>query len=99
MCIRDSAGDAGREIDPEHFGVLVGYTNGEIPQRLVEFAKRRKPDRDVREVIATRENLYERLQAFTEVGASKFVIVPMDEPDDWQAELEEMAERVLPLEN
>jgi len=97
--VNGHAADAGREIDPEHFGVLVGYTNGEIPQRLVEFAKKRKPDRDARDVIATRENIREFLEGFIEVGASKFVIVPLDEPEDWTRELEEMAERVLPLEN
>ncbi|MDC0349993.1 TIGR03854 family LLM class F420-dependent oxidoreductase [bacterium] len=97
--VNGHAADAGREIDPEHFGVLVGYTNGEIPDRLVEFAKKRNPDRDVRDVIATRENLAERLEAYTEVGASKFVIVPLEEPSDWKAELEDMAERVLHLEN
>ena len=41
----------------------------------------------------------ERLEAYTEVGASKFVIVPLEEPTDWQAELEDMAERTLHLEN
>lgn len=93
------AAEAGREIDPEHFGVLVGYTNGEIPQRLVEIAERRNPGRDVREIVATRENLSDHLAAFTEVGASKFVIVPLEEPHDWVGEIEDMAERVLHLEN
>lgn len=97
--VNGHAKDAGREIDPEHFGVLVGYTNGDIPDRLVEFAKRRHPDRDVREVIATPDTIYERLQAFTEVGASKFVVVPLEEPTDWETEIKDMAERVLSLEN
>jgi len=97
--VNGHAAEAGRSIDPEHFGVLVAYTDGPIPERFAEFAKRRKPDREVDEVIATRDNLAERLTAFTEVGASKFVIVPLEEPQDWQAELEDMAERVLPLEN
>jgi hypothetical protein len=43
--------------------------------------------------------LAERLVAFTEVGASKFVVVPANEPEDWSAELHDIAERVLPLEN
>ena len=87
-------GDQQRFNDIRHRGLPLRPR-----QEVNEFAKRRKPDRDVREVIATRENLYDRLKAFTEVGASKFVIVPLEEPDDWTAELEDMAERVLPLEN
>lgn len=97
--VKGHAAEVGREIDPEHYGVLVGYTNGSIPERMAEIVKRRNPGRDASEVVATRDNLAERLQAFTEVGASKFVIVPLDEPTDWVAEIEDMAERVLHLEN
>lgn len=97
--INDHAAEAGREIEDEHFGVLIGYTDGGIPDRLVEFAKRRHPDRDPASVIANRDNIVERIQSFVEVGASKFVIVPLEEPQDWQRELEDMAARVLPLEN
>ena len=32
------------------------------------------------------------------MGASKFVVVPLADPDDWDAELGELAEAVLPLE-
>ena len=38
-------------------------------------------------------------RAFIEVGASKFVAVPVVEPADWHAELGELAAAVLPLEN
>lgn len=97
--INAHATDIGRIIDPEHFGVLLGYTDGELPDRLVQFAKQRHPDRDPRDVVATRDSIVERLQAFVEVGASKFVIVPIEEPTDWTRELNDMAELVLPLEN
>jgi len=97
--VNGHAADAGREIDPEHFGVLVGYTDGPIPQRLIEFAKRRHPDRDPSEVIASRDNLAQHLESFIEVGASKFVVVPLNEPTDWPAELQTVASAVLPLEN
>ena len=97
--VNQHASDAGREIEDEHFGALLGYTDGPIPERLVEFAKRRHPDRNPADVIASRDNIAERIRAFVEVGASKFVIVPLEEPQDWQSEVEDMAARVLPLEN
>ena len=97
--VNQHAADAAREIEDEHFGVLPGYTDGEIPERLVGFAKRRHPDRNPSDVIASRDNIVERIQEFVEVGASKFVIMPLKEPSDWQWELEEMAAQVLPLEN
>lgn len=97
--VNEHAAEAGREIDDEHFGVLLAYTDGPISDRYVEAVKRRNPERDVADVIATKDNIVERLTAFTEVGASKFVIVPAAEPADWPAELAEMADKVLPLEN
>lgn len=93
------AAEAGREIEDEHFGVLLPYSDGPISERFVEAVTRRNPNRDVADVIATKENIVERLVEFTDVGASKFVIVPAVEPADWPAELAEMADKVLPLEN
>ena len=95
------AADAGREMDPEHFGVLLPYCDDvtKVPSRLEAAVKRRGPDRTVADVVASRDDIAQRIMAFTEVGASKFVIVPMVEPDDWTSELEDMAARVLPLEN
>lgn len=102
--VNGHATEAGREIDPEHFGVLIPYSDGpldgdSVSPRFVEAVKRRNPSREVGDVIATRDNLADRLMAFTEVGASKFVVVPASEPEDWSAELADIAERVLPLEN
>ena len=42
--------------------------------------------------------LRDRLEAFTEVGASKFVVLPLDEPPSWDEELGALAEVVRPLE-
>lgn len=97
--VNNHAADAEREIDPEHFGVLLGYTDGELPPRLLEMAKRRNPDIDPRDIVAGRDQLRERIESFIEVGASKFVVVPLDDPPDWTGELEKLAADLLPLEN
>ena len=39
-----------------------------------------------------------RLEAFIEVGASKFVVLPLDEPADWEQELREIADAVGDLQ-
>ncbi|QYG94015.1 TIGR03619 family F420-dependent LLM class oxidoreductase [Iamia sp. SCSIO 61187] len=89
-----------REIDPEHLGVLVAYARGAVPDRVVSLLAARRPDLDPADVIPVgMASLRERLEAFTEVGASKFVVLPLDEPSDWTAELEEVAATVLPLES
>ena len=33
-----------------------------------------------------------------DVGASKFVVIPLAEPDDWDAHLGEVADALLPLQ-
>jgi hypothetical protein len=33
-----------------------------------------------------------------EAGASKFVVLPLTEPTDWTAELEALAEAILPIQ-
>ena len=39
-----------------------------------------------------------RLEEMVDAGASKFVVLPIVEPDDWDAELDALAEAVLPLQ-
>ena len=34
--IEDVAAEAGRRIDPEHFGVSIGYTRGDPPEQLLQ---------------------------------------------------------------
>jgi probable F420-dependent oxidoreductase len=98
--IEQAAAEAGREIDPEHFGAIVVYARDEIPRSLVESIAKRRPDLDPAALVpvglgAARE----RLERFIEVGVSKFVVRPAEEPTSWTAELEELAAHVLPLQD
>ena len=43
------------------------------------------------------DGLRRQVERFIAVGASKFVVVPVEDPADWDAELDELA-AVLPLE-
>lgn len=98
--IRQVAADHDRSIDEEHYGVLLAYSHGEVPDRLATFVKRRRPDLDPSDVIPVGfDGLVARLKEFIEVGASKFVVLPLVEPETWTPELEVLAEAVLPLEN
>jgi hypothetical protein len=45
------------------------------------------------------EALRAQINGFIEHGYSKFVLIPVTEPADFGAELELLAESVLPLEN
>jgi probable F420-dependent oxidoreductase len=97
--VQAHAADAGRSIDPEHFGVLIAYANGEIPPALVAFVEKRRPGLDPSAVVpAGIDAVRERVTELVETGASKFVVVPMTDPPDWHEELTALAELLLPLE-
>ncbi|NCG40062.1 MAG: LLM class flavin-dependent oxidoreductase [Actinobacteria bacterium] len=98
--VTQAADENDREIDPEHFGVLVPYTHGGLTESYKAILKKRAPDTDPSEIIPTGyEGLRIQLEKFIEVGASKFVPVLVGEPDDWFAELEGVADSVLKLHN
>jgi probable F420-dependent oxidoreductase len=101
--IEQVATEHDREIEADHYGVLVPYSlSGELPAVLMESLSRRRPDLDPTALVPTS---WEQLQAligrFVDVGTTKFVVLPMDEPhavEDWTNHLEAAAQALLPLE-
>lgn len=93
-----------REIEDEHFGVLIPYVMGDAPEALLAGLQARRPDLDDVSVLVPSgwDALANTINQFVSVGASKFVVVPMIEPgsvDAWNNHLEEAATHLLPLEN
>jgi probable F420-dependent oxidoreductase len=97
--IERAAEEAGRVIDPDHFGVLVPYTEGETPEAVADFARRRRPGAELGDVVAQGwSGLRSLLEQFVTAGASKFVVVPVTEPEYWDNHVAELADAVHPLE-
>ncbi len=96
--IEASAAEHGRSIDPQHYGALVTYCDGEIPPRVVEVIERRRPGADPRSVIPTRADLAPLLTEFVSAGASKFVVMPLAGDADPSEDLGHLADELLPLE-
>jgi probable F420-dependent oxidoreductase len=93
------AAEHDRAIEGEHLGALVLYARGELPDAVARVVADRRPELDPRDVVPVGvEGLRRQLERFIAVGASKFVVVPLADPDDWDAELAELATTVLPLE-
>jgi probable F420-dependent oxidoreductase len=93
------AADHGRAIDTEHLGVLVLYTRGELPDAIAGVVASRRPGLDPREVVPSGiDGLRRQVERFVGVGASKFVVVPLADAEDWDAELGELADTLKPLE-
>jgi len=98
--VNASAAEHGRTLDPEHLGTLVTYAYGEIPDRVIALLAARRPGLDPAAVIPTGlDALRARLVELTEAGASKFVVVPLEEPSTWDRELESVMAAVGDLQN
>jgi probable F420-dependent oxidoreductase len=99
--INEAARDAGRTIDPEHFGMSIGYTHEPLDDRqLAALASRtrgRVPDPRVL-VPVGHAALRDTLQSFIAAGMSKFVVRPMSDPPSWPNELTTLAEAVADLQ-
>ncbi len=92
-----------REIEDDHYGVLVPYSFGPIPERLARLLAKRRPDLDdPAELVPTSwDGLTAMIKRFVDVGTSKFVVLPLVEPggaEGWVDHLEEAADVLLPLE-
>jgi probable F420-dependent oxidoreductase len=89
-----------RHIDADHYGALISYASGPIPQQVVELLARRRPDLDDPTVLVPRgwDALIDTIDRFVAVGTSKFVILPIVEPSapaEWVEHLEQAAPIVL----
>jgi probable F420-dependent oxidoreductase len=94
--IEAAAAEAGRTIDPEHFGVNLTYSRGLLPTTVVEQLRRRRPDLHAADLIPqNRTALHERVDEWLAVGFSKFLLRPAVPPTDWTAELETLAADIL----
>jgi len=97
--IERAADKAGRSIDPEHYGALVPYVEGDVPDELAAMARRRRPGTDLHDVVAKGlAGLAPLIERFIAAGASKFVVVPVAEPHNWDDHVSDLADAVHPLE-
>ena len=74
----DAAADAaGREIEPDHYGINLAVGNGELPAPVLAAIRRRRPDLDPSELVAADwPTLHRRLDDYIAAGLTKFVIRP-----------------------
>ena len=102
--VDEAAAEAGRTIDREHFGALVPFVHGALPDRFAERLRTQQPEVHPGEVVAQGvDGLAARLAEFVDAGASKFVVFPLDEPggagsDAWRATIGDVATECLPLQ-
>jgi probable F420-dependent oxidoreductase len=99
VVVEAAAAEAGRRIDPEHYGALIAYATAPIPDRVLAALMARRPDLDPAAVIPVGlDALRSTIERFVDEGFSKFVLVPLTEPTSWAEELGALAGAVLPLQ-
>lgn len=102
--IEQVAAEHDRAIEDDHYGVLIPYSpTGELPSALMASLAQRRPDLDPTTLVPTSwDELRHLISQFVDVGTTKFVVLPMSEPqavEDWTDHLEEVADALLPLES
>lgn len=96
--IEAEARATGRVIDREHFGMNLSWVDSRVSDDVRQGIEARRPGFDPSHVIGVGPSgLHERIEAFLDVGFSKFVIRPAAPPDSWSAAVESVAE-VLALQ-
>lgn len=93
-----AAAEAGRAIDTEHFGVNVQWVDAMTDEVRAAVSGRRDDLPAEAFVGVGAAGLAEKLEAFLEVGLSKFVIRPMLTPDNWSTAVESVSD-VLEMQN
>jgi probable F420-dependent oxidoreductase len=97
------AGAHGREIDPGHFGTIVLYSRAALDATVAEAlllrGRRGRPPVPIEDLLAPGlEAVVPLLRRHVDHGITKFVLLPLNEPEDWDTELAELAAVVAPLQ-
>lgn len=96
--ILQAAASVGRTIDPEHFGLSIGYARerGDL-ERTIPI--RRRPAVDLAEVVPIgRDALRNLIGDLVEAGLSKFVVRRIAPVVSWEDELAWLADALLDLQ-
>jgi probable F420-dependent oxidoreductase len=98
--IEDEARAQERAIDEEHFGAMVMYVEDTIPDALRKRLDVLRPGTDAADLVAVGlDGLRDRITAYVDADISKLVLVPLAEPDDWDAHLHQVGDAVLDLQS
>ena len=99
--IEQVAREHDREVPGDHFGALIPYSHTALPDAvLAGFAARRPDLTDVAALVPRGfDQLLALIDRFVDEGTTKFVVLPINEPDGpdgWISELESAATSLLP---
>jgi probable F420-dependent oxidoreductase len=99
VAIETAAAEAGREIEPDHFGISLAVATGPALAALHEIARQRRPDTDPAALVADGwADARRKIEDYVRAGLTKFVIRPGAAPADPRQFVDEFAREMLPLQ-
>lgn len=79
--------------------MLITYSRTEVPELMRRFLQRRRPDAAPEELVPVGlDALRARIESFIAVGASKFVVAPLDQPLEPLRELPDLVDSLFDLQ-
>jgi probable F420-dependent oxidoreductase len=101
--IQASAAEAGREIEPDHFGISLAVATDGIPDEVVAAVRQRRPDADPTALVPTSwADARRMIEKYVNAGLTKFVVRPAavsPAPDAFDEFLEHFVSDLMPLQN
>jgi probable F420-dependent oxidoreductase len=98
--IQESAANAAREVDPEHFCLSIPYAHTAPDPALLRGMRTRRPDIDPLALVPVGgPALRELILRHIDVGLSKFVIRPSGVATSWQDEVDWLTEAIVDLQH
>ena len=97
--ITEAAAEAGREVEPDHYGLSLPVALNGIPAPLLASIHRRRPEADPATLVASGwEGARRMIGQYVEAGLSKFVVRPA-EPGPFGPFLDGFVRELIPLQN
>jgi probable F420-dependent oxidoreductase len=98
--IEAAAAEAGREVEPDHFGISLAVATGAERPALLAAARQRRPDADPAALVASDwADARRKIEDYVAVGLSKFVIRPGSAPGNAEEFVADFAREMMPLQN
>ena len=97
--IKAAASEAGREVDPDHYGISLAIAFGGVPGSLAAAIRRRRPDVDPAALVADGwAGARDLISGFVDAGLSKFVVRPAGPAGSFEDFVAGFARELMPLQ-
>jgi probable F420-dependent oxidoreductase len=97
--IQEAAAAAGREVEPDHYGISLAVATDGIPDALIAAARQRRPDADPASLVATSwPDARRMIEEYVAAGLTKFVIRPAAAETSFGVFLERFVAEMMPLQ-